>query len=360
MEAQETLTPKRKAVTIQDVARRAGTAKSTASLALNGKGWVSPETREIVLRAARELNFEVDPLAKRLSVGRDFGTVALLSHHLDVGVGSLKVQAIQRLLTDAGYNAPIQGYGFSTLNGAGSQVKLLRALRQQRPQAIICNTGLRDLHDGAAEELEQYRQEGGSLLCYDWPVPLGGDCVLFDREDNTYQSAKYLIELGHRRIGLFDAAACRPGSPRSVGFTRALSEGGLSVRPDWIFAHGDYSDCEGGGQFLARQFRRMPREDRPTAMCIVNDLTAMVFVTTLRESGLSVPGDVSVVGHDDLMMARYGAVPLTTVSHPVEAIAQAVVDTLLSRLTGDPASPPKHTTVKGRLVVRQSAAPPRH
>jgi DNA-binding LacI/PurR family transcriptional regulator len=66
------------------------------------------------------------------------------------------------------------------------------------------------------------------------------------------------------------------------------------------------------------------------------------------------------VGHDDLMMARYGAVPLTTVSHPVEAIAQAVVDTLLSRLTGDPASPPKQTTVKGRLVVRQSAAPFQH
>ena len=352
----------KKAVTLQDVARRAGTAKSTASMALNGKGWVSAETRELVLRVAKEMNFEIDPSAKRLSLGRDYGTVVLLSRHLDMGVGSEKVQAIQCLLNARGYNAPIQGYGtaLGLQTSSQAQVKLIRTLCRERPQAIICNTSESQMQAEARRYLQTYREEGGTLLYYDWPLQLDCDGVIFDREDNTYQAARHLLELGHRKLGIFDAASDQGEGPRLRGFCRALHEYSLQLEPRYLYAFGSYSDCEGGGKYLAEQFLKLPKAERPTAMCIVNDLTALVFVTVLREHGLEVPRDVSVVGHDNLMVAKYGAVPLTTVSQPVETIAAHVVDLVVQRLDTPPSEAkftPRQIVVKGELVLRQSTAP---
>jgi DNA-binding LacI/PurR family transcriptional regulator len=99
----------------------------------------------------------------------------------------------------------------------------------------------------------------------------------------------------------------------------------------------------------------MALEQRPSAMCIVNDHAASAFVNEVQRSGLTVPRDLSIVSHDDSPVARYSVVPLTTVSHPVEAIARNVVNLLCSRLEGLYDGVPRRVIIKGQLMVRDSA-----
>jgi len=336
-------------VRVPDLALAVGEDKATVSAALNGTGEVAPGTRKAVLRAARQLGFAGKPQTARSTTGGS-NLIGLFSLDLDLGVGTSKIKTIQRLLTDNGYDVPVYSYG--STGAAANQAGLLRALCRQQPQAIVCaNVGL---HPDALRELQTYEDKGGVVVCYDHPVEIACDNVVFDREANTYQAARHLLELGHRDIALYVHGPQPPGPTRLGGFRRACAEFGVTVRPDWLFHGGLY---ETGGAQMAARF--MELKQRPTALCIVNDLAAVAFVNELRRMGLRVPADVSVVGHDDLPMARYCALPLTTVSHPAGKIARHVVDLLCSHLEGRYDGPPRRVVVQGELIVRASTAAPR-
>lgn len=342
-------TQSRQKITIQDVAKATGAAKSTVSAAFTGKGRVSPERREEILRVARELGFEPNPHAQRLSNGNHNNTVALFSLDLDLGVGTHKLKIIQRLLAADGYDVPVYSYGSF---GGGEVVpiaKLMDTLCRQRPRAIICFSN--NLSDDVWCKLERYQSEGGIVVCFDFKVPLACDTVVFDREDNTYQAARHLLNLGHRKIGFY--RTCPDNLPqkevRFQGFCRALKEYGIRPQQEWLFHEGL---DEEGGELMAKKFLEL--KHRPSAMCIVNDTAAAMFIIQLRKAGINVPEDVSVVSHDDTPIARCSAVPLTTATHPVEEIAHQVVSFLQSRLTGEYTGDPRCEVIRGKLITRQS------
>ena len=190
-------------------------------------------------------------------------------------------------------------------------------------------------------------------------VPLACDQIVFDREDNAYQAARYLLERGHRKLGLgmsslsLGASERDPQTERLRGFQRALAEFGVPYRPEWLFLNTTY---ERGGAAMASQFLALP--DRPTGLCIVNDYVAMAFMAELLRAKIRLPEEVSIVGHDDQPVAMYCPVPLTSATQPVEALADAVVERLMARLSGDD-SEPQTILVRGELVERDSVAPPK-
>ncbi len=340
-------TPSRR-ITIRDVALAAGVDKATVSYALSGKRQVGVKTREAVLRAAQELGYRPNPHAQRLSNGGCAKTIGLFSLGLDLGVATHKIQIIQHLLSQQGFDVPLYAYGAYGAGENVNQAELMRTLCMQVPRAIVCVTT--GLQAEAIEELEAYRQQGGVVVCYDHPTAVACDQVIFDREDNTYQAAKHLLELGHRDIGYYAHGPQRPDDPRLVGFCRALEEWGVAINQQWFFAGGLYGE---GGVQLARQFLQL--DSRPTGMCITNETTAAMFIHEAQNAGLRVPQDVSVVSHDNLPIAQCCAVPLTTVTHPVEEIASQVVNLLSSQLSGEYEGPPRQIVVRGTLVQRQSA-----
>jgi LacI family transcriptional regulator len=344
-------------VTLDDVARFAGVAKSTASAALNGKEGkyaVSETKRRAVLRAAQELKFEANPHAKRLSLGRDDGTIGLFTLDLDAGVGMQKLRQLQLLLTKAGYNVPIYSAGAPELGSGETHANFLASIRQQRPHAIVSAS---KIEDAVTIELRRYQAEGGTVVTYDYALELACDQVVFNREGNTYMAARHLVELGHKRLGFYlDGLGPIEASPRYSGFMRALREAGAQTRDEWLVHSGTfYSNTlnEGGGVLLAERF--LSWRERPTAMCIVNDAAAAAFIATIGRAGLNVPNDVSVVGHDDLPISAVFPTTITTVTHPVQAIAGHVATLLVSRLCGEYEGPPRHIEVNGELRVRESS-----
>ncbi|MDF2441046.1 MAG: LacI family transcriptional regulator [Abditibacteriota bacterium] len=352
---------KTKRVTIEDVARVAGISKSTASRALNSKGSMTPQTRATVRRVARRLGFEANAHAQCLANGRSNNTIGFFSPDLDLSVGTRKMQDIQHLLGERGYVVPIHAFGYRQPYALINQAQLLADLRRQRPRALVCNNS--NLREAAARaELLRYCDDGGLAVCYDWPLEVPCDMVVFDREDATYCATRHLLELGHRRLGFFiNATYGAEGpdgtEPHRAGFLRALREWNIEPREEWMFPTTTFMQVEKGGVGLASLFLAL--RERPTGMCIVNDAAALTFMGEVGRAGLHVPHDVSVIGHDNTMMARHGPRQLSSVTHPVLPIACSVVEMLDSRLNGRYDGEPRKEVLRCELVVRDSTAPPR-
>lgn len=341
----------RRPVTIKDVALRAGVTTATVSFTLSGKRKASPKTKEAVFKAAEELGYLPNPHAQRLANGGCEKTISLL-WTIDLGISTEQASFIEHRLDEAGYSVETHATPTYVSDAGAKQAQLVSALCRQKPRAIICRS--RELDEASFSQLRRYEQDGGIVVCYGGTDNKSFDHVVFNRGDSIYQAASYLLELGHRKIGLSDHAHdLRPKDPAFVGFRRALGERKVEVRDEWLWANCCY---ENAGACLAEKFLKL--EDRPTAMCIINDVTASTFVTQLHRAGVRVPHDVAVVGHDDTPAARHALVPLTTVSHPVEGIARPIIKMLLSRLEGSYNGPPRCIEVKGDLVARDSTATP--
>lgn len=352
-----------RAPTIHDLAVAVGVHKSTVSLALSGKGTISAATRQKVLTTARTLGYRPNPLAQRLASSISSGLVCILSNPLDCGLGTQKLVTIEDELGARSLEVPLHTFAGPARHGPESNEESpsakMRQICQMRPRAVVCAGPV--IHPADLAELEAYQEYGGIVVSYDVPAPLNCDQIIFDREDNAYQAARHLLLQGHRSIGIAMStppawspeARSLPSTSRLKGFRRALDEFGAPQRDEWVFFHdGTYED---GGQELARRFLAM--RERPTGLCIVNDYSAMAFMVEALRAGVRVPQEVSVIAHDNQRITELCPVPMTSVSHPAEAIARTVVRMLLERIDGFD-GPPRTEIIRGELVTRRSVAAP--
>ncbi len=339
-----------KRTSLRDVAAAAGLTSASVSRVLNGKGRESPQTRERVQRIARELGYSPDLTAQRLK-GQGQRSIAIYAE-IDLGVGTRKIEALQRIMITNGFDVTIHSGGFSRPGFMADSASMMRSIRQMRPLAILC-MGY-DLQGETLEEARRYQEQGGIVVCYSHNVSLDCDNVFFDTGANTELAVQHLIALGHKKIGLFWHGHNRPHGARYASFCEAMREANLPVREDWMLSPGIDGVNERAGEELAKQFLAM--DDKPTGVCILNDLSAASFVNHVLRAGLRVPDDVSVVGHDDLPAAEHCIVPLTTVSHPIDEIARDASAMLLSRIDGSYSGSYRNTVLVGHLVVRESTS----
>jgi DNA-binding LacI/PurR family transcriptional regulator len=354
----ESQVQKSRVVTMRDVARHVGVTTMTVSRALNGTGRIAESTKLAVRQAMEELGYEPNLNAQRLAGGRDERTVALMVPKLDFDVTLRKMTALQELLAERGYSVPLHAFGPLTSPKTDEHFQLAHELRRQKPRAIVCKLGT--LPPSAQQEIRAYQQEGGTVISFNEGTDLECDQVLFDREDNNYQSARYLLSLGHRDIGFWSTSTynqSKIASDRLNGFRRALREFGVAERDEWVMQAGNHTCNEKSGAELAQSLLAM--KHRPTALCIVNDSASQACIAGLMRGGIRVPQDISIVSHDDLPIAQYGTVPLTVVSHPIREMAEAIVKLLVDRLENNSDAPPRCVTLKGELRVRDSTAPPK-
>ncbi|MFP5331690.1 MAG: LacI family DNA-binding transcriptional regulator [Acidimicrobiia bacterium] len=333
-------------VTIEKVAERAGVSVATVSRALRGLPNVSPKTRERVMSVAAMLNYRPDPNAARLAAGRT-RTVAVGVVAIPIWYTGQVVSGIEAVLTSRGYDL--------TLLLIADELVRSRALgdvgggvSKRADGAIIV-----DLVPTATERmlLEEQRVP--------W-VMVGADCpsidsVVIDNEAGAAAATRHLVELGHRVIGLISGgpAAFPAASPtqRRTGFLRTIGEAGMRFDPAYERV-GDFSAL--GGYEAMQSLLALPKP--PTAVFAMSDVMAMGALRTCQEAGLDVPGDVSVVGFDDVDWAF--TVGLTTVRQDATELGAVAARLMVERLEG--AEHDRQVmTVPTELVVRDSTAPPR-
>ncbi|MET8828678.1 LacI family DNA-binding transcriptional regulator [Streptomyces sp. NPDC004610] len=304
--------------TIRDVAERAGVSKSLVSLVLRGSGQVSPERRDAVLNAARDLGYRPNAAARSLSERRT-RTVGVLLNDLrnpwfvdllDGLNGPLRTAGLHMLLADArlsrraGHDltGPFLDLAVDALVVVGTlpDPAALDTVAARMPVVVA----------GARES-----------------VPDGVDLIAGDDERGVRLITEHLIALGHRRIAHL-AGYGAVGELRLRAFQAVMLAHGLGAE-----ALAEPCDLtEEGGHRAA--VRLLARPDRPTAVLAANDIAAVGALSAAQDLGLEVPGDVSVAGYDNTSIARLRHVWLTTVDHAGHEMGHRAARCLLDRLEG--------------------------
>ncbi len=364
------------AVTLADVAARAGVSAATVSRVLNGNYPVAGSTRERVLRAVDDLHYVVNGHARALAAATSDLVGVLVNDVADPFFG-LIASAVQGEISGGAEQPSGLPAGTGKLavvcNTGGSpeaELNYLTLLERQRAAGVVLTGGAVEGtgHSTAvAGRLARLSASGTRIvLCGRPPVPELADIagpaadsvmtVAFDNRGGAQRLTEHLLALGHRTIGYVAGPAERSTTRhRLEGHRAALAEAGLAGSPaelDRLTVHGYYDRSSGYDAAL----ELLRREPALTAVVAANDTVALGVCAALRERGLRIPEDVSVAGFDDLPFSVDAAPALTTVRIPLqEAGARA------GRLVmGRQAAPPGGlATVRTELMVRASTAAPR-
>lgn len=327
--------------TIHDVAAAAGVSVATVSKAVNGRYGVSAETSARVMAAVEMLGYESSLVASSMR-SRSTGVIGVLVADFEPFSAEV-LKGVARGLADTGYD--VMAYSGAHQHGAGWERRSLSRLSGTLIDAAIMVTPT--VVNVTAEV---------PLVAVD-PHTGGGDLptVESDSFGGAQQAVRYLIELGHRRIGFIAGRPdLRSAAARDAGYRSALAEAGIPFDQNLVGV-GRYE--EDVAREAARRMLTLP--DRPTAIFAANDLSALSIIGVARDLGLEVPADVSVVGFDDVPDASRAEPALTTVAQPMQRLGGAAA-TLILRLMRGETPEATHVRLPTRLVPRATTAPPPH
>ncbi|MEQ4207150.1 LacI family DNA-binding transcriptional regulator [Actinopolymorpha sp. B9G3] len=369
--------PPGRRATLRQVAEHAGVSLGTASAVFTGKAAVSTTSRHAVERAASALGYR--PTLRRTTVRptddtavpgvRSIGLVIRLMEH--------------SLRTNPFYSSVLEGaQGVCATLGLSLSYELVVGIDRHDPLPLSVQRreahGLLLVGYLPDHTIDQITATGVPCVLVDNGVSLGGthspggtrslggvraaraatlDAVRNDDERGGYLAARHLLDLGHTDPvpAMIAGPAEFPSiSDRLRGYRRAIADAGYAVDPALIRTT---TLSPAGGRAQMAELLDLPTP--PTAVFCCNDATALGALATLRERGISVPGDISVVGYDDIELAGQAAPPLTTVRVDKGLMGAQGVWHLVQRIQR-PAMSGRETLLEVTLVVRDSTAPPRH
>jgi len=336
--------------TIYDVADRSGVSKTTVSRVLNGGSNVRPETRDIVLKAVKELQFLPNKAARSLASQAE-ARIGLIYNNPSVAYFS---EFLIGALDGSGRNGAQLVVDKCEIGNPQAAYDAVRKLIKGGLNGMVLTAPIAE----SAELIEELTEAGISIVA----VATGYfrdnvTCVGIDDFKAAYEMTNYLLGLGHRRIGFVKGHPSHTSSKqRASGFEAALRDTNCKVEKSMI-AQGLYSyrsGLEAGEKLLSGRVL-------PTAIFASNDDMASGVTAVAHRKGLDVPRDLSVVGFDDTIAGAVWPM-LTTVRQPISEIAATAIDVIVSNIRSRKAGVrvvPQSYLVSHTLIKRESAAAPR-
>ncbi len=329
---------------IEQIAKELSVSSASVSRALNDRRGVSIELRERILQRARELKYTPSITARGLVTSKSFGIGFFvrekpgISMHTDPFYGEI-LHGVERALANTDYHVTI-----ATLTRDIILAPLdFRFVRERRIDGMILAGP-----DIPSDTIMTLMQSGIPLALVDNQLSHSRiNCVNSDDEGGAYQAARYLLELNHHKIGVLSGPKQWASNARRVaGFQRALSARDLS--PSIVYA--DQTTIESGEDTYRHLIALHPDL---TAICAVNDAMALGALRAAQESGKSVPGDLSIIGFDDIPLASLNEPQLTTIRVPKSQMGIEVAQRLLAMLD-NPDLVPVEMLVSVELIKRSS------
>ena len=337
------------AITIKDIAKRAGVSHSTVSRALRVNHLVASETAKRIRQVAQEMGYRPSAVARSLKTNR--------TQVLGVIVSSISDPFFSEILNGIEVSAQARGYSLFIAASQHDPVKerqIVQTMMEQRTDGvIICSSSFSPEH-------------GRQLLSYGFPVVVvnhqGSESfnysIYHDDVDGSSQITQHLISLGHKRIAyLGNAQSGRTTQDRLHGFLDAMEKANLPVPGSYIH------HVEGGEPSLGAEsvdyFARLT--PRPTAIVCFNDMLAIGVLKGCEQAGLKIPADISVTGFDNITYSAFTTPCLTTFDQPKLSIGQEAAQLLLDLLQAENGLIPDTPNVKvlqGKLLVRGSTGKP--
>lgn len=330
-------------ITIEEVARLAGVSTATVSRVLSRPEVVSDQTREQVMTAITQLDYQPDAAARALASGRTH-TVGCVIPTLDHAIFARSTQAMQTTLAQAGYQLLVASHEYDPV----TEFELVRALQQRGVDSLVL-VGT-DHAPRLWKALSDWRKPTLLTWSCDPRLPSLG----FDNEGAARLAATHLLELGHRCIGVISGLTANNDRARSRidGVRKSLTQAGLSLLPTLVTEQA--FNLEGGRLGLRKL---MASRKKPTAIFCGNDLLAVGALLEAQRMGLHVPSDLSICGIDNLEIAEAINPGLTTVSLPTQDLGRLAAKSMLSAISGEVIA--AQSLLPFELVIRGSTASPR-
>jgi DNA-binding LacI/PurR family transcriptional regulator len=338
------------AVTVKDIAKKAGVSHSTVSRALHSNPLISDETKERIQQIAVEMGYLPSAAARTLKTNR--------SHVLGVVLTSIDDPFFSEILE--GIEEVIQSSGYSLFIAAahrdpGREREIVEAMVEHRADGvIICSTSFSE------ERSRQFLQSGVPIVVVNnQAVEDFRYSIYHDDIDGMRQVTRHLIELGHKRIAYIgNSASGRTTMDRLTGFREEMKSAGLSIPAEYVY------EASGGGtedgESAANYFLELP--ERPTALVCYNDMMAIGVMKSLQQAGICIPENVSITGFDNIIFSAYTNPPLTTLDQPKRFIgaeaARLLLELLDTPLSQQPQNHQNVRSLKGQLLIRESTARP--
>jgi DNA-binding LacI/PurR family transcriptional regulator len=351
-------------LTIIDVARHAGLSAATVSRVMHDSPRVSPQARRRVQEAIAALGYTPNALARGLAM-RSTRTIGVLLSSIADPFWAEVVRGIEDYALEAGYAVFIAG----TYEDVEREQKAITLFRQKRVDGIV--VGASSAGPGALGKIDaagvpvvfvnsEHIEPEDDVA--DGPSPNGGEeridpaastliyRVVGDDRQGAAVLTEHLLALGHRRIAYIGAGERASSVRRLQGMRQALRKALCPMDESLIVSTG-----EGANDGELSAFRLLTRESRPTALFCYDDMTALGALRAIRALNLRCPGDVSVVGFDDIPIAAYLEPALTTVRQPMHDMGVWAMKAVIDVLGGT--DTPRRMIMAGELVVRASSGP---
>ncbi|WP_353987122.1 LacI family DNA-binding transcriptional regulator [Ruicaihuangia caeni] len=333
-------------VTIREVAEAAGVSQATAARALNGYGSVSARALERVTESAARLGYKTNMIAQALRLGqtRAIGFVP----------GDIENPFFAKIARHLGDTLEASGYTLllsSSDERPDRERKVVETLRQHMVSGFVVAPTAQD----DAPHLAQLVEDGVPLVLIDRRVEgLRADSVTVNNEGAGFQAVLHLIEHGHRDIAiLVDDLQIASSAERFAGYQKALDAHGIRLEPTYIGVGGASRE----GAYEAAH-RVLTLAHRPTALFATDNFMTEGALRALRDLGLRMPADVSIVGFDDFDLTTFVDPAVTVVAQPIAELGQEAGRLILRRLEGAE-DEPHNVNLLAELIIRGSVeAPP--
>ena len=333
-------------VTLKDIAVKTGFSITTVSLVLNNKTTrVSNKTKHIIKKVAQELNYIPNQTAISL-VKKESKTLGLIVSDISNPFFSELSKGISAKAAEYGFNIML----CDTEDSYELTMRYLRILVSKNVDGIIMTLS-QDINDNNLSLIETFLENHIlPVVLVERSDPLiMSDCVVGNHKMGSYLATRHLIELGHRNVGCITGPSHLEATKyRLEGFKTAFKESGLKFRKELV-VEGNYhieSGCIGTKKIL-------DIDSGITAIHVFNDMMAYGVFECLKDKGITVPDQISVVGFDDIFFSKMLYVPLTTIALPIHQMGGKAVQLLIERIINNKL-PWRCNIVEPKLVVRKS------
>ncbi|HCV41940.1 MAG TPA: LacI family transcriptional regulator [Bacteroidetes bacterium] len=336
-----------KRITIVEVAKRAGVSKGTVSAVINARRTVKPSTRDYVLEVMKELHFRPKGVARNLKNGGQDKSIGIIIKDLNYPFYTTIATGVKEYANSKGYAVIVA----SSENDHECEKTFTHLFSSKDIKGAI----IAPIVEGAEiDHLFRLKMINYPFVLLEDVKGIQANVVAIDNSRAIKKAVKYLIDSGHTKIVHFAGPpASSHTHERIEGFRHAFSESTLAFNKDMIVSVGSRHE-ESYGNTL-KFFRQKRRKDYPTAIVCFNDQQALAVMTALRELGIRIPDDISIVGNDDISYAKIYPVPLTTIRAPQIEIGMRAAEILIQNIESPTMLTVERVVLETEFVIRESS-----
>lgn len=327
---------------IKDVAKHAGVSVTTVSRVLNGEKYVKDDLKARVQKAINELGYTPSHIARSL-VRKKTNIIGVIVPDITSSFYSTILSTIEKTASLNDYNLMV----CNIIEDTDKELKYLKVFKQMRVDGIII------MHEKMNEEIRELIRVLGIPVVFSSVKPADQPfiSVIIDDYTAAYDATKHLIDLGHSRIGFIggDMNDVTSGQNRYLGYIHALADAGIHLEEGHI-RFGDYKTQS--GYEMMKEILEF--QTRPSAVFAVSDDMAVGAMNCIKDHGLTVPDDISVIGFDGSQLTEQVRPRLSSMEQPILEMGEVTVEKLLDLIEGNEEKVKEDVILKHKLVARDS------